>query len=119
MRRLEVFNRTNQRGKWLALVFTGFLFLSLTSAAYAIQETYISDDVKESVEKRIANGESVGMVIGFIDARGKREYFTSGTTRVGGDKPVNDNQTNLRCFRNEEHGYHLHAKIKRKTGHGS
>lgn len=83
-------NRANHKGKWLALVFTGFLFLSLTSAACAIQKTNISDEVKESVRKRIENGQSVGMVIGFIDSRGKREYFNSGTIRLGGDKPVNE-----------------------------
>ena len=85
-----MFNRANHKGKWLTLVFFGFLFLSLTSAAYAIQEINISDEVKKSVEKRIENGESVGMVIGFIDARGKREYYTNGTTRLGGDIPVNE-----------------------------
>jgi len=85
-----VFNRANHKRKWFTLVFFGFLLLCLSSAACAKQESYISDEVKESVRKRIENGESVGMVIGFIDARGKREYFNSGTTRIGGDKPVNE-----------------------------
>ncbi|MCJ7580237.1 MAG: serine hydrolase [Candidatus Aminicenantes bacterium] len=85
-----MFNRANHKRKWLTLVFIGFLLLSLTSSACAKQETYISDDVKESVRKRLENGESVGIVIGFMDAQGKREYFNSGTTRLGGDKPVNE-----------------------------
>ncbi len=85
-----MFNRANQIGKRLTLVITGFLLLSLTSDACAIQETNISDEVKKNVRKRIENRKSVGIVIGFIDARGKREYFNSGTTRLGGDKPVNE-----------------------------
>ena len=85
-----MFNRANHKATWPTLVFLGFLLLSLLSAACATQETFISDEVKESVRKRIENGESIGMVIGVIDARGKREYFSSGTTRLGGDQPVNE-----------------------------
>lgn len=85
-----MFSRANHKGKWLTLVFTGVLFLSLTSAACATKETYISDEVKESVRKRIENGESVGMVIGFIDSHGKKEYSNSGTTGLDDDKPVNE-----------------------------
>lgn len=85
-----MFNRVNQKGKWIILVFTVFLFLSLTSATYAVQEAQISDEVKESARKRIEDGKSVGMVIGFIDAQGKREYFKSGMTQLGGDEPVNE-----------------------------
>ena len=46
-----MFNRVNHKAKWPILVYIGFLLFSLLSVACAEQETFISDEVKDSVRK--------------------------------------------------------------------
>lgn len=80
----------NLAGTWTYLVFISIFLLHLSIPVTASNETNITDEVKENVKKRTENGECVGLVIGFIDAHGKREYFSHGTKRLGGDKPVDE-----------------------------
>ncbi len=74
----------------IPLVLISFLLLLILSAACGTKKTNISDEVKNSIIERIKNGESVGMVIGFIDSRGNREYFCHGTLAKGGKEPVDE-----------------------------
>jgi D-alanyl-D-alanine-carboxypeptidase/D-alanyl-D-alanine-endopeptidase len=56
------------------------------SAARA-QGFQIPDEVRDNVRARVANGWSVGMVIGVVDRTGAR-YFSYGTTARAGGRPV-------------------------------
>jgi CubicO group peptidase (beta-lactamase class C family) len=71
-------------------VFSYFLALCLSFSCQE-RESYITEAVKQSVRERIKKGESVGLVIGFIDSRGNREYFCHGTTIMGGQVYVDEN----------------------------
>jgi len=83
--------KSNRKGRWIILVFTGILLLQFSSVACAVTESNITDEVKQNIRKRIENGESVGIVVGFIDARGKREYFCHGSLTLNGNKSVDEN----------------------------
>ncbi len=72
------------------LVVTGILCLSFIVMACGTKAPNISDMVKENIRLRIENGTAVGLVVGFIDAKGNREYFCSGTTSVSNGKPVDE-----------------------------
>lgn len=49
----------------------------------------IPDDVQAAVRSRVDNGQSVGMVVGVVDAAGTR-YFTYGRTTLQGGQPVDE-----------------------------
>jgi D-alanyl-D-alanine-carboxypeptidase/D-alanyl-D-alanine-endopeptidase len=88
----NVVNKNAKRTKgYLKLVYLGFLLLLISSVACGTKETNISDEAKESIKERIRNGESVGIVVGFIDPQGNREYFSYGTLTKNGDEPVDEN----------------------------
>lgn len=85
-------NKNAKRTKgYLKLVYLGFLLLLISSVVCGTKETNISDEAKESIKERIRNGESVGIVVGFIDPQGNREYFSYGTLTKNGDEPVDEN----------------------------
>jgi CubicO group peptidase (beta-lactamase class C family) len=71
-------------------VVAGILCLSFLSAACGPKPSYISDEVKENIRLRVEHGSAVGIVVGFIDAKGNREYFSHGSTAIGGDRPVDE-----------------------------
>ena len=79
------------RTGYFTLVFLGVLFLQFSFVACGSEETNISDEVKKSIKERIKNGEGVGLVVGFIDTQGKKEYFSYGTSTKNGDEPVDEN----------------------------
>lgn len=83
--------KSNRKGRWVILAFLGILLLEFSSVACAVAESNITDEVKQNIRKRIDNGESVGIVVGFIDARGKREYFCHGSLTLNGNKSVDEN----------------------------
>lgn len=76
---------------FLLLSFFGFLLLQISSVACGTKRTSISDEVEESIQERIKNGKSVGLVVGFIDAQGNREYLSYGTSTMKGNDPVDEN----------------------------
>ena len=82
---------TNHEARYLTFVFLVILFLQFSSVSCGSEETNIPDEVKESIKERILKGESVGIVVGFIDAKGKKEYFSHGTLKKNGDNPVDEN----------------------------
>ena len=45
---------------------------------HAVQQTEITADVKKHIRKRVDSGMSVGIIVGVIDAYGKR-YYSYGT----------------------------------------
>lgn len=79
------------RRGYLTIVFLGILLLQLSSVACGTKETNISDEVKQSIKERINNGESVGLIVGYIDAQGNREYLSYGTLTLNGKEPVDEN----------------------------
>ena len=83
--------KTNRTARYITLVYICILLLQFFSVACVSKETNISDEVKQSIEERIKNGEAVGVVVGFINAQGQREYFSSGTLKKDGEKPVDEN----------------------------
>ncbi len=76
---------------YFTVIFLGVLLLQCIFAACVSKGTGISDDVKQSIKERIRLGESVGMVAGFINSHGKREYFSYGTLKMDGKIPVDRN----------------------------
>ena len=84
-------NKANREARYLAVVVIGILLLQFSFVACVSEEINISNEVKENIRERIKNGESVGLVVGFIDAQGKKEYFCHGTSTKNGDKPVDEN----------------------------
>jgi D-alanyl-D-alanine-carboxypeptidase/D-alanyl-D-alanine-endopeptidase len=66
-----------------------FSFLCLTAACVSPQLN-IPEEVEKNIEERIDNGESVGLVVGFIDPEGNREYFCCGTLTMNGKRPVDE-----------------------------
>jgi len=83
-------SRVNIRTHTAALIVAGILWLSFSSAACGTKPPNISDEVKENMRQRVAHGSAVGIVVGFIDSRGNREYFSHGTLVKGGDRPVDE-----------------------------
>jgi len=86
-----VHDRVNLKTRWMALAFLGILSLGFSCASCGTKPSNISDVVKENIRLRLENGESVGIVVGFIDAQGRREYFSHGSLTMDGDKPVDEN----------------------------
>lgn len=82
---------SNRKGKRLTLAFAVILLLGFSFPACAVRESNITDEVKENIRERISNGNGVGIVVGFIDSRGKRESFSHGSMTLSGDKPVDEN----------------------------
>lgn len=82
--------RANLRTRWASLAVAGILFFSFSSAACGTKTSHIPDDVKENIRQRIEQGNAVGIVVGFIDGKGKREYFSHGTMTISGDQPVGE-----------------------------
>ena len=83
--------KSYRKGKRISLSFAVILLLGFSFAGCAIRESNITDEVKENIRERITNGNGVGIVVGFIDSRGKREYFSHGSMTLSGDKPVDEN----------------------------
>lgn len=83
--------RSDRKRSWAILAFAGILLLEISFFACAVTESHITEEVKESIKERIDNGESVGMVVGFIDSRGKREYFSHGSMDLSGDRSLDEN----------------------------
>ena len=75
----------------MILAFFGILLFVLISVACGLKERNITDEVKENIQKRIENGETVGMVVGFINPQGRRAYFCVGTLTIGGKEQVDEN----------------------------
>lgn len=86
-----VFPTSKQKTKWMVLAVFGILLFMFGYAACGLKKSNITDEVKANIMKRIENGKSVGMVVGFINRSGKRDYFCAGTLTMGGDKPVDEN----------------------------
>ena len=82
--------RVNLGSRWISLAVAGILFLSIASTACGTKPSHIPDDVKENIRLRVAHGNAVGIVVGYIDEKGKRGYFSHGTMTMGGDRPVDE-----------------------------
>lgn len=67
------------------------LHLYLAAGVQSEKSGCIPDTVKESIRQRIENGDSVGIVVGVIDAEGRREYFCHGSKTMNEYDPVNEN----------------------------
>jgi hypothetical protein len=65
-----VHDRVNLKTRWMALAFLGILSLGFSCASCGTKPSNISDVVKENIRLRLENGESVGIVVGFIDEIG-------------------------------------------------
>lgn len=79
------------RKGYLTLGFFGILLFLISSVACGTGETNIPDEVKQSIMERVNNGESVGLIVGYIDAQGNREYLSYGTLTLNGKEPVDKN----------------------------
>jgi CubicO group peptidase (beta-lactamase class C family) len=77
--------------KGITLYVIAVLIFGFSSLACQSKQPYISDEVKTSIQARIEQGKSVGIVVGVIDAKGRREYFCHGSLSQGGDEPVDEN----------------------------
>jgi len=78
---------------WKGIIpLIGILALSFAVSCGILgpRESLIPEAVKNSIEERIANSESVGMVAGIVDSKGKTEYFCRGTRGLEDDRPVNE-----------------------------
>ncbi len=85
------YRASRQKTKWIVFAFFVILLLEFVSIACGMKESHITNEVKENIRKRIENRESVGMVVGFINPSGRREYFCLGTLTLNGEKPVDEN----------------------------
>jgi CubicO group peptidase (beta-lactamase class C family) len=74
----------------LILVYFGALLLQILFVACWTKEGHISDEVKNSVKARIRMGEGVGMAVGYLNNRGEKEYFCSGTLTKNGEEKVDE-----------------------------
>jgi CubicO group peptidase (beta-lactamase class C family) len=74
-----------------ALIFVTFSLVWLSASACSDKSNYIPEPVKENIRKRIENGDSVGIVVGVIDAEGTRVYFSHGSKSMNEYKPVDEN----------------------------
>jgi D-alanyl-D-alanine-carboxypeptidase/D-alanyl-D-alanine-endopeptidase len=83
--------KTNRETIYCVFVVASILFLYFFSVACGTKTANISDEVKASVKERIDKGEAVGMVVGFIDSRGNKEYFSHGTSIKNGEEKVDEN----------------------------
>lgn len=84
-------HKNRKRIVWAALIFVAFTLVCLISTACSEKYDYIPDTVKESIRKRIENGDSVGIVVGVVDAKGRREYFSYGSKKMHEYDPVDEN----------------------------
>ena len=82
--------KTNRNAICVTLVHICILLLQFFTASCASKETNIPDEVKQSIEERIKNGEGVGFIVGFIDPQGHREYLSYGTLTKNGEQPVDE-----------------------------
>ncbi|MBN1271538.1 MAG: serine hydrolase [Candidatus Aminicenantes bacterium] len=76
---------------WSFLIFFLFIIPQLFSSFNNEKSEYIPETVKENIRKRIKNGSSVGIVVGVINAEGKREYFSHGSKTMNEYIPVDEN----------------------------
>ena len=83
--------KVNLKTRLSVLIHASILFLLFFSAACGTQAANISDEVKENIRQRVEQGSAVGIVLGFIDDRGNREYFSYGTLTKTGDRLVDEN----------------------------
>ncbi|MFC2158854.1 serine hydrolase domain-containing protein [Acidobacteriota bacterium] len=74
----------------LSVIFLVILLINLPSVACYSKDSLITDDVKENIKRRVEQGESVGIVVGVIDSRGTREYFSYGTKTLKKKEPVDE-----------------------------
>jgi hypothetical protein len=79
-------NLKNYLIRTLTRVFLGALLFQILFVSCGTKETNISNEVKENIRERVKNGESVGIVVGFIDDQGNREYFSHGTMTKNGEE---------------------------------
>ena len=84
--RIRKIHKTRKIGSAL----TALAALALSLSACGARASHISDEVKASIRQRIEQGTAVGLVVGFIDGRGHREYFCQGTTAKDGGRPVDE-----------------------------
>ena len=74
----------------MTFFFPFILFLYFLSLACIAKQSHIPPDVKENIKARIEKGEGVGIVVGFIDSSGNREYFSHGFKTLEGEDPVDE-----------------------------
>lgn len=84
--RKPTFNRNGR-----TLYYIAFLILGAAALGCKSPPPLISDEVKANIQTRVEQGKSVGIVVGVIDSKGRREYFCHGTSSQGGDDPVDEN----------------------------
>lgn len=82
--------RSDLKRGWAILAIAGILLIESLSFACARAESHITDEVRENIKERIDNGESVGVVVGFVDAQGRREYFSHGSAVLNGNRSVDE-----------------------------
>ncbi|MFA9452825.1 MAG: serine hydrolase domain-containing protein [Candidatus Aminicenantaceae bacterium] len=82
--------RVNLQTRPAALALAVLLCLSFVLAPCGTRPPYILDEVKENIQQRIDHGTAVGIVVGFIDEKGNREYFSSGTMALSSERPVDE-----------------------------
>jgi CubicO group peptidase (beta-lactamase class C family) len=87
----DVHTNAKPRTGCFVLVYLIILLLQLSAVACSPKATNISDEVRQNIEERIKNGQGVGLVVGFVDHRGNREYLSCGTTTKNGEEPVDEN----------------------------
>jgi CubicO group peptidase (beta-lactamase class C family) len=87
----DVHKNAKLKKGYFALFFLSILLLPFFSVACVPETKHISDETKQSIKERVKNGESVGLVVGFIDAQGRREYFSHGTLTKNGEESVDEN----------------------------
>ena len=75
----------------ITLAVFALLLLEFSSPACSSKQAHISDEVKANIRSRIEKEKSVGIVVGLIDYKGRREYYCHGTLTQGGDEPVDEN----------------------------
>ncbi len=78
------------KNAWAKVLVIVFSILVVQCVLGTSQTTIISEEVKDSIKKRVEAAETVGLVVGVIDETGKREYFSLGTVGLDDDKPVNE-----------------------------
>ncbi|MGB2908886.1 MAG: serine hydrolase [Candidatus Aminicenantaceae bacterium] len=85
-----MYNNVNLKTRWAGLIILALLLFSFSSTDCRPKPSNISDEVKENIRQRIDNGLAVGIVVGFIDDRGNREYFSSGTAALSSENQVDE-----------------------------
>jgi len=65
------------------------IFIISPALLFAVQHTEITTGVKDHIRKRVDSGESVGIVVGVIDAGGER-FFCYGRKSINGTEKVDE-----------------------------